>query len=103
MARIKKDETVMVMIGKDRGKTGQVIELDFKHDRVKVRGIAMATHHAKARKQGEVSSIKREESFIHLSNVMPVAASTGKPTRVGYKILENGAKERIARKTGEAL
>lgn len=103
MLRIKKNDTVMVTTGKDKGKTGQVIELDLKHDRVKVRGIAVAVCHVKARRQGETSSIKKEEGYIHLSNVMPIAPSTGKPTRVQIKQSENGQKERIAAGTHEVL
>ncbi len=103
MFRIKKNDTVMVTTGKDKGKTGQVIELDLKHDRVKVRGIAIAVRHVKAKREGEVSSIKKEEGYVHISNVMPIVPSTGKPTRVKIKQLENGRKERISANTNEVL
>lgn len=93
----------MVMTGKDKGKTGQVIELDLKHDRVKVRGVAIVIRHVKAKREGETSGIKKEEGYIHISNVMPVAPSTGKPTRVKIKLAENGQKERIATSTNEVL
>jgi large subunit ribosomal protein L24 len=103
MFRIKKNDTVMVTTGKDKGKTGQVIELDLKHDRVKVRGIAIVVRHVKAKREGEVSSIKKEEGYVHISNVMPIVPSTGKPTRVKIKQLENGQKERISTGTNEVL
>lgn len=103
MFRIKKNDTVMVMTGKDKGKTGQVFELDLKHERVKVRGVAIAVKHVKARREGEASSIKKEEGFIHISNVMPVVPSTGKPTRVKFTQAENGRKERVAVSTNEVL
>lgn len=70
--RIKKGDQVYVLTGKDRGKKGVVIAILPKKDKVMVKGIAVVTRHVKARKQGEVSGIKREERFIHISNVMPV-------------------------------
>jgi len=103
MFRIKQNDTVIVTTGKDKGKTGQVIELDLKHNRVKVRGIAIVVRHVKAKRQGETSAIKREEGYVHISNVMPVVPSTGKPTRVQIKQLENGHKERISTGTHEVL
>ena len=63
MFRIKTNDTVMVMTGKDKGKTGQVIELDLKHDRVKVRGVAIVIRHVKAKREGETSGIKKEEGY----------------------------------------
>lgn len=103
MFRIKKNDTVIVTTGKDKGKTGQVIELDLKHDRVRVRGVALVIKHVKAKRQGETSSIKKEEAYIHISNVMPVVPSTGKGTRVRIKQLENGAKERVSARTQQAI
>ncbi len=93
----------MVMTGKDKGKTGQIVELDLKHNRVKVRGIALVIRHVKAKREGEVSSIKKEEGFVNISNVMPVSPSTGKPTRVKFRQLENGHKERLAVRSNEVL
>jgi len=70
--RLKKNDLVVVLTGKDRGKKGRVIEILRQKNRVKVEGVAVVTKHAKARKAGETSGIRKEESFIHLSNVMPV-------------------------------
>ncbi len=71
-SRIKKGDQVYVLTGKDRGKKGIVIAILPKKDKVIVKDVALVTRHIKARKQGETSGIKREERFIHISNVMPV-------------------------------
>ncbi len=71
----------MVISGKDKGKVGEVLELCWKYDKVKVRGINMMTEHIKARKRGEIAGIHKREAFIHVSNVMPVDSMTGKPVR----------------------
>ncbi len=71
-SRIKKGDQVYVLTGKDRGKKGIVIAILPKKDKVIVKDVALVTRHVKARKQGETSGIKREERFIHISNVMPV-------------------------------
>jgi large subunit ribosomal protein L24 len=99
--RVKKNDTVLVITGKDKGKQGQIIDMQVKKDLVLVKGIAIATHHAKARKQGEVSGIKKQESFIAASNVMPVCKACQKPCRVGSTILESGKKARICKRCHE--
>jgi len=92
--RIKKNDTVLVMTGKDKGKRGAVLEVEPKKGRILVKGIALATRHYKARRTGETSSIKRQEAFINASNVMPVCPSCDKPARVRMKVGEGGHKER---------
>ena len=72
MMAIKKNDKVVVLTGRDKGKTGTVIEVLPKKGKVLVKGIAMVSRHAKARKQGETSSIKKKESYINVSNVMAV-------------------------------
>lgn len=72
MAHIKKNETVLVIAGKDKGKKGVVLEVLPKKNKVLVKGIAIATHHVKATRQGQVGGIKKEESYIHISNVVSV-------------------------------
>jgi large subunit ribosomal protein L24 len=69
MAHVKKNDLVYILTGKDKGKTGVVLELCPKKGKVKVKGIAVVTRHVKARREGEASSIKKEESFIDISNV----------------------------------
>lgn len=101
MMRIKKNDTVVVLTGKDKGKQGLVIDILPKKGKVKVKGIAIATHHVKARRQGDVAGIKQEEGYIDLSNVMPVDPSVSKPCRVNSKILDNGTKVRVSNRTQE--
>lgn len=102
IARIKKNDLVQVISGKDKGKRGQVIEVLPKKGKIKVKGIALQTRHVKARKAGEIGGIKREEAFLALSNVMPVCSSTDKPCRVNAKVLDGG-KERVSNRSGEIL
>lgn len=78
---IKKNDTVYILTGKDKGKQGTVIEILPKKGKVKVRGIAVVTRHVKARRQGEVSAIKKEESYIDISNVKALAGSQSKASR----------------------
>jgi len=72
MAALKKNDLVVVLTGKDRGKKGRIIEILRKKGKVKVEGVAVVTKHVKARKPGDTAGIRKEESFIHISNVMPV-------------------------------
>lgn len=95
VARIKKNDTVLVLSGKDKGKKGSVIATSSKKGKILVKGIAIVTRHAKARKQGEASAIRKEESFINASRAMPVCTSCKKPCRTGSKQLENGKRTRI--------
>lgn len=92
--RIRKNDTVLVITGKDKGKTGNVIAILPKKDILLVDGIAISKCHIKARKQGEASSIKKRESYISLSKVMPVCSSCKKACRVSYKVLDTGKKAR---------
>ncbi len=80
-SKITKNEKVMVITGKDKGKIGEVLELCWKYDKVKVRGVNMVTQHIKPRKRGDVGGIHKREAFVHVSNVMPVDSMTGKPVR----------------------
>jgi large subunit ribosomal protein L24 len=101
VARIKKNDTVMIVSGKDRGKKGSVIEVMPKKDKVMVKGVAMVTRHAKARRQGETPGIKKKESFISLSKVMPVCSGCGRPCRINTKILKEGKHARICSRCKE--
>jgi large subunit ribosomal protein L24 len=95
MERVKKNDTVAVITGKDKGKSGKVIDILPKKGKVMVKGVSVITKHVKARKQGEVSSIKKQEGYIDLSNVMPICTSCKKPTRVGAKMLDDAKRVRI--------
>ena len=90
MMRIKKNDKVKVIAGKDKGKEGLILDLIPKKDKVKIQGVNVVTRHIKARRQGETSGIRKSESFIYASNVMPICSACNKPCRVGSKKLENG-------------
>ena len=79
---LKKNDKVMVVTGKDKGKVGEILELCWKYDKIKVRNVNIVTRHQKPRKQGDVGGIMKKESFIHVSNVMPIDSMTGKPVRL---------------------
>lgn len=100
---VKKDDTVMVITGKDKGKKGRVIAAYPKQNRVLVEGINMVKKHMRPSQTNPQGGIVNQEAPIHVSNVMPIDPKTGEPTRVGYKVLDNGKKVRIAKKSGEAL
>ncbi len=97
--RIKKDDTVIVLTGKDKGKTGKVLKAMPKDGRVIVEGVNMQTKHQK-QTQKEAAEIKHQEGPIDVSNVMYYDTKTKAPTRIGYKI-ENGKKVRVIRRRPE--
>ncbi len=101
LARVKKNDTVVVLSGKDKGKQGQVIVILPKKGKVMVKGVAIVTRHAKARRAGEVAGIRKEESFIDLSCVMPLCSACKKPSRVNSKKLENGKRTRTCNRCKE--
>ncbi len=101
VARIKKNDTVIVLTGKDKGKQGEVVAISRKKDKVLVKGIAVITRHAKARKTGEVAGIRKEESFINFSNIMPICTACKKPSRVNTKIIDAKKRARICNRCKE--
>jgi len=103
-ARVKKDDQVVVISGKDRGKRGRVLQVMPKTRRVLVEGVQMAKRHTKPNPQKNVKGgIVERESSIHLSNVMVVDPDTDAPSRLGARFLEDGTKVRVARKSGAVL
>ena len=82
MKSLRKDDTVVVLTGKDKGKQGEIMAFDFKNNKVKVKGINIITCHVKAKRQGDTSGIQKREAFIHISNVLPVDSLTGQPVRL---------------------
>ena len=98
--RIKKDDMVMVIAGKDKGKTGKVLKAMPKENRVIVEGVNMITKHTKPSMANQNGGIIQKEAPIDLSNVMYV--HKGQPTRVGFKV-ENDKKVRFAKSTGEVI
>jgi large subunit ribosomal protein L24 len=99
---VKKGDKVMVISGKDKGKTGIILEAFPKQSRVLVEGINIVKKHAKPSQVNPQGGILNQEAPIHVSNVMPVDPKSGTPTRVGYTV-ENGKKVRVAKKSGEVL
>ena len=101
-AKVKKGDRVVVLAGKDKGREGEVLEVRPKEDRVVVQGVAVAKKHEKqsARSQGGIVS---KEAAIHVSNVAHIDPKDGKPTRVGFKFLEDGRKVRYAKRSGEVI
>ncbi len=94
--KIKKGDTIQVITGNDTGKTGRVIKVFLKKERVVVEGVNIAKKHARPTQANPQGGIIEKEASIHISNVMMVAG--GKPTRVGYKTLEDGRKVKFAKK-----
>lgn len=99
---IKKGDKVIVITGKDKGKTGTVIEALPKRDRVVVEGVNIVKKHQKPTQMNPEGGIVEFEAAIHVSNVMLLDPKTNKPTRVGTKI-EDGKKVRVAKKSGEII
>lgn len=100
--RIKTGDTVIVIAGKEKGKTGKVLRTLPKENRVIVENLNMVTKHMKMRGPNQPSGIQRVEAPIHVSNVMYYDSSSKKGTRVGYK-MEGNKKVRIAKSTGSKI
>lgn len=100
--KIKKGDNVVVIAGKDKGKKGEVLSVIRENDRVVVSGINLVKKHKRADKEGAAAIITKEAS-LHISNVALVDPKEGKATRVGYKLLADGKKVRVARRSGETL
>ncbi|MGO4723278.1 MULTISPECIES: 50S ribosomal protein L24 [Inquilinus] len=101
-AKIKKGDQVVVLAGRDKGKKGEVIEVRPADDRVVVRGVNIVKRHTRqtAKTQG---GIVEQEAALHVSNVAHVDPTSGKPTRVGFKTLDDGRKVRVAKASGEVI
>ncbi len=106
--KIKRDDNVKVISGKDRGKTGKVLRVDPGRDRLFVEGLNMRKRHERphsvpgTQRGGEVGGVVESEGPIHISNVMLLDPSTDAPTRVGFR-REDGRRVRVARRSGEAI
>jgi large subunit ribosomal protein L24 len=101
-AKIRKGDKVIVLAGRDKGRGGEVIEVRPSESRALVRGVNMVRRHQRqtAAQQGGIVS---KEAPVHLSNLAIADPKDGKPTRIGFKILKDGRKVRIARRSGEAI
>ena len=103
LSRVKKNDLVLVISGKNKGKQGSVIKVDVKGDKVLIKNVAIITRHVKAKRSGEKSRIVKEESYIASSKVMPVCSSCKKTCRVQVKSLEDGKKVRVCHRCKEAF
>jgi len=102
MQKIRKGDKVRVLTGRDKGREGQVLKVMPKENRALVQGVNMVSRHTKqtARTEGGIVS---KEGPIDLSNVALLDPSSGKPTRVGFKTLEDGRKVRVSKASGEVI
>lgn len=100
--RLKKNDEVIVVAGKDKGKTGKINRVVRKSDRVFVEGVNVMTRHTKPSLQNQDGGIVDKPMSIHISNVMLVDPKSKKPTRVGFKV-EGGKKVRFAKDSGTIL
>ncbi len=100
---IKKNDTVYVLAGDDKGKTGRVLSVDHKKGRAIVEGVNLIKKSTKPSAQNPQGGIVEKEAPIHMSNLNVVDPKTKKPTRVGYKRDEDGKKVRYSKKSGEEI
>lgn len=99
--KLKKNDNVVIIAGKEKGKTGRILKIDHKTERVVVQGLNMVKKAMRKRSQQDNGGIIEIEAPIHVSNV--ALLSKGEKTRVGYKFDDNNKKVRYAKKTGEVL
>jgi large subunit ribosomal protein L24 len=102
--KIKKGDTVEVISGKDSGRRGRVLRVDRDRQRVVVEGVNMIKRHTRPNPQRRIQGgVVEREAAIHVSNVMVVSPDSQRPSRVGYKILDDGRKVRVAKVDGAIL
>ena len=100
--RVRRGDNVVVISGRDKGKTGEVLRVDSARNRVLVQGVNMVKRHQRPT-QTSPGGINDFEAMIHASNVALVDPKTNQPTRVGYKTLDDGRKVRVAMRSGEVI
>ena len=101
-AKIKKGDKVVVLTGRDKGKTGEVVQVLPKEERALVRGVNLVKRHQRqtANQEGGIIS---KEAPLHLSNLAVADPKDGQPTRVGFRILDDGRKVRFAKRSGDLI
>ncbi len=102
-ARIKKGDKVVVITGAQKGVEGEVLQVFPVAERALVRGVRIVKRHTKQQRMGQAGGIVEKESPIHLSNLKLIDPKSGKPTKVGFRVLDNGTKARVAKATGELI
>jgi large subunit ribosomal protein L24 len=103
VAKIKRDDLVLVIAGKDRGKQGQVRQVFPRENRLLVQGVNMIKRHMRPRAMGTAAGIIEKEGPIHVSNVMLICKSCGKPARVTVRVRPDGVKARVCRLCGQDI
>lgn len=102
--KVKKGDQVLVIAGKDRGKKGKVLRVNTDRERVLVERLNMVKRHTKPNpRQGVTGGIQEKEAFMHVSKVQVISTDSGRPSRVGYRRLEDGRKVRFAKVDGAIL
>jgi large subunit ribosomal protein L24 len=101
-AKIKKGDKVVVLVGRDKGRSGEVLQVIPKEDRAVVRGINLVKKHQRQTPKQEAGIVSKEAT-IQLSNLAIADPKDGRPTRVGFKILDDGRKVRFAKRSGDVI
>ncbi|KQP58833.1 50S ribosomal protein L24 [Methylobacterium sp. Leaf399] len=101
-AKVKKGDKVVVLTGRDKGRSGEVVQVMPKDDKALVRGINLVKKHQK-QTQNQEGGIISKEAAIHLSNIAIADPKDGQPTRVGFRILDDGRKVRFAKRSGDLI
>ena len=101
-AKIKKGDKVVVLTGRDKGRTGEVFQVMPKESRALVRGVNLVKRHQRQTMNQE-GGIIQKEAPVHLSNLAVADPKDGKPTRVGFKVLDDGRKVRFAKRSGDLI
>ncbi|MDZ5697586.1 50S ribosomal protein L24 [Chelativorans sp. M5D2P16] len=102
MQKIKKGDKVVVLAGRDKGRTGEILKMMPKEEKALVRGVNIVRRHQKQSAQSE-GGIITKEAPIHVSNLALADPKDGKPTRVGFRLQEDGKKLRVAKRSGELI
>ena len=100
--KIKKGDRVVVISGRDKGRTGEVLRVLPAEARVVVQGVNVVRRHTRPR-MGDPGGVVEKELAIHISNVSHIDPQSSRPTRIGYKFLDDGRKVRFARRSGEVI
>ncbi|MER3421956.1 MAG: 50S ribosomal protein L24 [Nitrospiraceae bacterium] len=102
-SKIKKGDTVMVIAGRERGKTGKVLSLDLKDGRLTVEKLNMIKRHTKPSQKNRQGGILEREAPLSISNVMYLCTNCSKPVRLGIKVLDGGRRVRVCKKCNEVI
>ncbi len=102
-ARIKKGDKVLVIAGSDKGRRGEVMRVIPDENRAVVQGVKLAKHHQKPTQMNAQGGIVSREAPIHLSNLKLIDPKSGNPTKVGFRVLADGTKVRVAKATGQVV